>query len=70
MAHSNDFPREFRKLGFTIHAGTPTREELLALTRAIDEIEKNSNPPTKYRSSWARLKIQNSLPRKWGTTAS
>ena len=70
MAHRNDFPRVFRKLGFTIHAGTPTREELLALTRAIDEIEKNANPPTKYRSSWARLKIQNSLPRKFGTTAS
>ena len=70
MAHRNDFPREFRKLGFTIHAGTPTRDELLALTRAIDEIEKNANPPTKYRSSWARLKIQNSLPRKFGTTAS
>jgi hypothetical protein len=70
MPHRNDFPREFRKLGFTIHAGTPTREELLALTRAIDEIEKNANPPTKYRSSWARLKIQNSLPRKFGTTAS
>ena len=70
MAHRNDFPREFRKLGFTIHAGTPTREELLALTRAIDEIEKNANPPTKYRSSWARLKIQNSLPRKYGSTAS
>ena len=68
MAHRNEFPREFRKLGFTIHSGTPTREELLALTRAIDEIEKNANPPTKYRSSWARLKIQNSLPRKFGTT--
>ena len=70
MAHRNDFPRQFRKLGFTIHAGTPTREELLALTRAIDEIEKSANPPTKYRSSWARLKIQNSLPRKFGTTSS
>lgn len=70
MPHNDGFPREFRKLGFTIHAGTPTREELLALTRAIDELEKNANPPTKYRSSWARLKIQNSLPRKWGTTPS
>lgn len=70
MPHSNDFPREFRRLGFTIHSGTPTQEELLALTRAIDEIEKNANPPTKYRSSWARLKIASSLPRKWGTTAS
>lgn len=70
MVHSKDFPREFKKLGFTIHAGTPTQEELLALARAIDEIEKNANPPTKYRSSWARLKIQNSLPRKFGTTAS
>lgn len=70
MAHRKDFPREFRRLGFTIHSGTPTQEELLALTRAIDEIEKNANPPTKYRSSWARLKIQNSLPRKFGNTAS
>jgi ribonuclease HII len=67
MPHNDDFPREFRKLGFTVHAGTPTREELLALTRAI---EKNAHPPTKYRSSWARLKIQNSLPGKWGTTPS
>jgi hypothetical protein len=70
MVHNKDFPREFRKLGFTIHSGTPTQEELLALTRAIDEIEKSANPPKKYRSSWARLKIQNSLPRKFGTTAS
>ena len=70
MPHNDDFPREFRKLGFTIHAGTPTREELLALTRAIDKIVKNAHPPTKYRSSWARLKIQSSLPRKWGTTPS
>ncbi len=70
MLHSNDFPREFRKLGFTIHAGTPTQEELLALTRAIDEIEKTAHPPTNYRSSWARLKIQNSLPRRWGMTPS
>jgi hypothetical protein len=70
MPHSNDFPREFKKLGFTIHSGTPTQEELLALTRAVDEVEKNAHPPKKYRSSWARLKIQNSLPRKFGTTAS
>ena len=70
MPHSSDFPREFKKLGFTIHSGTPTQEELLALTRAIDEIKKNAHPPTKYRSSWARLKIQNSLPRIWGTTPS
>ena len=70
MIRGEEFPREFRKLGFTIHAGTPTREELLALTRAIDEIEKNSHPPAKYRGSWARLKIRDSLPRKWGTTPS
>lgn len=70
MPYNEDFPREFRKLGFTIHAGTPTQEELLALTRAIDEIEKSAHPPTKYRSSWARLKIQKSLPRKFGTTPS
>jgi hypothetical protein len=66
----NNFPREFRRLGFTIHAGTPTPNELLALTRAIDEIEKSAHPPAKYRSSWARLKITQSLPRKWGTTPS
>jgi hypothetical protein len=66
----NDFPREFHKLGFTILAGTPTPGELLALSRAIDEIERSSNPPAKYRSAWARLKIANSLPRKFGTTPS
>jgi hypothetical protein len=66
----SDFPREFKKLGFTIHAGTPTQEELIALTRAVDHIRKNANPPKKYRSAWARLKIQNSLPRKWGNTPS
>ena len=66
----SDFPREFKKLGFTIHAGTPTQEELIALTRAVDHIRKNANPPKKYRSAWARLKIQNSLPSKWGNTPS
>jgi ribonuclease HII len=66
----SDFPREFKRLGFTIHSGTPTQEELIALTRAIDLIGKSANPPKKYRSSWARLKIQNSLPRKWGNTPS
>jgi hypothetical protein len=55
---------------FTIVSGTPTTEELRALERAIEEIEKNANPPKAYRSSWARLKIANSLPRDWGTTAS
>jgi len=66
----SDFPREFKKLGFTIHSGTPTQEELIALTRALDEIRKSANPPKKYRGSWSRLKITNSLPRKWGTTPS
>lgn len=55
---------------FTILSGTPTPEELRALERAIEEIEKNANPPQAYKSSWARLKIANSLPRDWGTTAS
>ena len=70
MAHNEGFPREFKKLGFTIHSGTPTPNELLALSRAIDLIKMNQNPGKKYRSSWARLKIANSLPKRWGTTAS
>ena len=70
MAHSEGFPREFKKLGFTIHSGTPTPDELLALSRVIDHLEKNQNPGKKYRSSWARLKIASSLPKRWGPTAS
>jgi len=55
---------------FTIVSGNPTAQELRALEIALEEIEKSSNPPKAYRSSWARLKIANSLPRDWGTTAS
>jgi len=54
----------------TIVTGDPTREEYVAISRAIREIQKQENPEKKYRTSWARLKIKNSLPRKWGTTAS
>lgn len=55
---------------FTIVSGNPTAHELRALEIALEEIEKSSNPPKAYRSSWARLKIANSLPRDYGTTAS
>ena len=54
----------------TIVSGNPTPEELRALEIALEEIEKSSNPPKAYRSSWARLKIAKSLPRDYGTTAS
>ncbi len=52
----------------TIVSGDPTREEYVAISRAIREIAKQENPEKKYRTSWARLKVANSLPRKWGTT--
>ena len=39
----------------TIVTGDPTRQE---------------NPEKKFATSWARVKIKNSLPRKWGTTPS
>ncbi len=55
---------------FTIVSGNPTEAELRALEFALEELEKSANPPKAYRSSWARLKIANSLPRDWGTTAS
>jgi hypothetical protein len=54
----------------TIVSGDPTREEYVAISRAIREIQKQENPEKKYRTSWVRLKIKNSLPRKWGTTPS
>ena len=54
----------------TIVSGDPTREEYVAISRAIREIQKQENPEQKHRTSWARLKIQNSLPRKWGNTPS
>lgn len=54
----------------TIVSGDPTREEYVAISRAIREIQKQENPEKNYRTSWARLKIKNSLPRKWGTTPS
>ena len=54
----------------TIVSGDPTREEYVAISRTIREIQKQENPEQKYRTSWARLKIQNSLPRKWGNTPS
>jgi hypothetical protein len=54
----------------TIVTGDPTREEYVAISRAVREIQKRENPEKKYRTSWARLKIANSLPRKWGNTPS
>lgn len=54
----------------TIVSGDPTREEYVAISRAIREIQKQENPEKKYRTSWARLKVVNSLPRRWGTTPS
>ena len=54
----------------TIVTGDPTREEYVAISRAVREIQKLENPEKKYRTSWARLKIANSLPRKWETTPS
>ncbi|MEN9324614.1 MAG: hypothetical protein RL414_368 [Actinomycetota bacterium] len=60
--------RKFRK--FTVLSGTATGPEMSALQLALEEIERNRHPDQAYKGSWSRLKIQNSLPRKWGTTAS
>ncbi len=54
----------------TILSADPTREEYVAISRAIRELQKTSNPDKKYRASWARLKTRSSLPSKWGTTPS
>jgi hypothetical protein len=60
--------RKFRK--FTVLSGTATGPEMSALQIALEEIERNQHPNKAYRGSWSRLKVQKSLPRDWGTTAS
>ena len=60
--------RKFRK--FTVLSGTATGPEMSALQIALEEIERNQNPNKAFRGSWSRLKIQQSLPRQWGTKSS